>query len=278
VTDVPPSSAVLDSARVRRAFERAAAGYGKHDVLQRAVREEILERLEWIRFEPEALLDLGSGPGDLARALRVRYPRALNVALDWSWGMLAEGRRRGGDVRFLGADAGALPFPPASFDIVVSTLLLQWIDDLPRVLAEVRRVLRPRGAFLFATLGPDTLIELRRLFARVDEDEHVLPFRDMHVVGDLLVQAGFSEPVLDVGRFEILYPDLRALIGGLRGLGATNHRRDRARRPPGGRGYWARLEEAAEAERRPEGGIPATFEVIYGLAWAPVVRWRESDV
>ncbi len=272
----PQPPGMVDDARVRRAFERAAAGYGKHDVLQRAVRDELLDRLHWLELEPVAALDLGSGPGDLARALHARYPAALTVALDWSWAMLATGRRTGGSVRFVGADARALPFPGDAFDLVVSALLLQWIDPLPRVLDEVRRVLRPRGAFLFATLGPDTLGELRRLFARVDEAEHVLSFWDMHVVGDLLVEAGFSEPVLDTSRIEILYPDLRALIAGLRGLGATNHRRDRPR-ALGGRGYWKRLEAAAEAEIRMGEGFPATFEVVYGLAWTSAVRWREAE-
>ncbi len=275
MTDAGPPPGILDDARIRRAFERAADRYGRHDALQRAVRDELLDRLGWLRFEPAAVLDLGSGPGDLARALHARYPGAVTVALDWSWAMLAAGRKRDGNVRFLGADARALPFPAACFDGVVSALLLQWIDALPVALAEVRRVLRPRGAFLFATLGPDTLVELRRLFARVDTAEHILPFLDMHVVGDLLVEAGFSEPVLDVSRVEILYPDLRAMLAGLRGLGATNHRRDRPR-ALGGRGYWKRLEASAEAERRPEQGLPATFEVVYGLAWAPAVRWREA--
>ena len=199
----------------------------------------------------------------------------------WPWRSTGRGRcwRAGAGgvnkVHCLGADARALPFREACFDLVVSALLLQWIDDLPSALAEIRRVLRPRAAFLFATLGPDTLVELRRLFARVDTAEHVLSFPDMHVVGDLLVEAGFSEPVLDVSHIEILYPDLRALLGGLRGLGATNHRRDRPR-ALGGRDYWKKLEAASEAERRPGEGLPATFEVIYGLAWAPAVRWRET--
>ena len=275
MTPVESRSSGLDADRVRRAFDRAAGEYGKHDVLQRAVRTDLLDRLGWLKIEPAAFLDLGSGPGDLAHALRDRHPEAVAVALDWSWSMLASGRREGDKVHCLGADARALPFREACFDLVVSALLLQWIDDLPSALAEIRRVLRPRAAFLFATLGPDTLVELRRLFARVDTAEHVLSFPDMHVVGDLLVEAGFSEPVLDVSHIEILYPDLRALLGGLRGLGATNHRRDRPR-ALGGRDYWKKLEAASEAERRPGEGLPATFEVIYGLAWAPAVRWRET--
>lgn len=266
---------VLDLPRVRRAFDRAADRYAAHDVLQRAVREDLVERLGWLRLEPERILDLGAGPGALAALLGARYPRARTVALDWSWAMLEEGRRRTPGLAVVGADARALPFRPASFDLVASSLLLQWIDEPRAVFDAVRRVLRPRGAFLFATLGPDSLEELRRLFARVDAAPHVLPFLDMHVVGDLLVAAGFAEPVLDVTRIELVYPDLRALLAGLRGLGATNHRRDRPR-SLGGRGYWSRLEAAAREEARSGGGLRLTFEVVHALAWAPLLRPAED--
>lgn len=267
---------VLDARRVRRAFERAATHYAEHDMLQRLVREELADRLDWLSLDPRNILDLGSGPGCLAGQLLKRYPTATTVALDWSWAMLARGRQDVPGLLCLGADARALPLRWGSFDLVVSSLLLQWIERPLEVLTAVRRILRPRGAFLFATLGPDSLIELRRLFARVDSAEHVLPFLDMHVVGDLLIAAGLSEPVLDVTHIELLYPDFLALVRSLRGLGATNHRRDRPR-SLGGRAYWARLQAAAEETSRQTEGFPVTFEVIHGVAWAPIVHVKDES-
>jgi malonyl-CoA O-methyltransferase len=143
--------------------------------------------------------------------------------------------------------------------------MLQWCGDLDAAFREVRRVLRPDGLFAFTTFGPDTLRELRAAWAAVDGYSHVNTFIDMHDIGDALVRAGLTEPVLDVERVTLTYPDVLSLMRDLKVIGAHNVT---AGRPRGlvGRGALRRVEAAYEPARR-SGLIPATYEVVYGAAW-----------
>jgi malonyl-CoA O-methyltransferase len=129
----------------------------------------------------------------------------------------------------------------------------------------VRRVLKVGGLFTFTTFGPDTLREVRAAFARVDGHTHTNRFADMHDVGDMLVAAGFADPVMDMETLTVTYADPAALLRELKRLGATNATRGR---PHGlmGRRRFARMTAALEAMRQ-QGRIPATFEVVYGHAW-----------
>jgi malonyl-CoA O-methyltransferase len=163
------------------------------------------------------------------------------------------------------ADARALPLPDAAVDLVFCNLMLQWCDDLDAVFAEVARILRPRGLFTFTTLGPDTLVELRDAWRAADAGEHVIPFTDMHDIGDGLVRAGLAEPVLDVVRYTLTSPDLRALMRDLKATGAQNAVAGRARGLTG-RARLAAVERAYERHRR-DGSLPASCEVVFGQAW-----------
>jgi malonyl-CoA O-methyltransferase len=240
-TSVDPL-ARLDSEGVRSSFDRASATYEAAAVLQARVADELLERLQFFRFEPQVVLDLGAGTGRATGALKRRYRSATVVAVD----------------------------------LAVSSLMLQWCDDLDQALAEIRRVLKPDGFFGFTTFGPDTLRELRAAWATVDEYTHVNTFIDMHDIGDALGRAGFTEPVLDVERVTVTYPDVMALMRDLKTIGAHNVT---AGRPRGltGRERLRRMEAAYEAERR-NGRIPATYEVIHGAAWGGSGRRAASAV
>jgi malonyl-CoA O-methyltransferase len=261
----------LERHEVRRAFGRAARDYDAAAELQRQVRRELLERLDLVQIEPAAILDLGTGTGHAALALKRRYPRSQVVALDLAESMLREaGRRQTLLRRFrrVCSDAAALPFRSASFDIVFSNLMLQWCNDPDRVFAECRRVLAPGGLLTFATFGPDTLVELRRAWAAADARVHVSRFLDMHDLGDALVRAGLAEPVMDVERHTLTYGEVRELMRGLKAIGAHNAS---AGRPRGltGKGALARMTAAYEGFRR-DGRLPATYEVVFGHAWRPV--------
>ena len=263
----------LERSAVRGAFDRASAAYEAAAVLQARVRAELIERLTLVRIAPRVVLDLGAGTGRAARELKRAHPRATVVALDLAPGMLREARRHSRLFRRFErvcGDAFALPLQGASVDIVFSNLMLQWCDDLDAVLAEVRRVLRPDGFFGFSTFGPDTLRELRSAWATADDATHVNRFIDMHDVGDALTRAGFVEPVLDVERVELTYPDVRALVRDLKAIGAHNVT---SARPRGltGRGRWSSVTAAYERFRR-NGRLPATFEVVYGAAWGGAGR------
>jgi malonyl-CoA O-methyltransferase len=258
---------------MRAAFERASSHYEAAAHLQTQVAAELLERLEAFRFEPRTLLDLGSGTGRVTRELKRRYPRALVIALDLAPGMLREARRHQGLWRRFArvcGDALRLPLKDGSIDVLFSSLMLQWCEPLDAALAEVRRVLNSSGFFAFSTFGSDTLQELRSAWAQADGYNHVNHFPDMHEVGDAVVRAGLMEPVLDVDRIEVGYPDALALMRDLKAIGAHNVTAGRPR-ALAGRSRLARMQQAYEGYRR-DGRLPATYEVIYGASWGAAGR------
>jgi malonyl-CoA O-methyltransferase len=266
-----PDPFALDRRAVQRHFDRASASYDAHALLQARVRDEMLARLALLAFEPAVVADLGCGTGHAARALKRRWPRARVVALDLAPGMLAAARAQNSWLRGferVRGDVARLPLREGSVDLVYACLLLPWLDDLDAALGAVRRSLSARGYFTFATLGPDTLKELRAAWAEVDGEAHVHRFLDMHDIGDALVRAGFADPVMDVDHFRLTYPTTRALMLDLRAVGAGNAL---VSRRPGltGRARLAAVEAAYERLRDADGRLPASCEVIYGQAWCP---------
>jgi malonyl-CoA O-methyltransferase len=273
VTELPDAFQI-DTARLRASFERASHSYESAAALQARVAAELLERLEAFRFAPRVVLDLGAGTGRVTRELKRRYPRALVIALDVAPGMLREARRHLRPWRRFArvcGDALRLPLRDGCVDLVFSNLMLQWCEPLPQVFAEVRRVLRPEGLFAFSTFGPDTLHELREAWAQADGYTHVNRFTDVHDVGDALVHAGLVEPVLDVDRLVLRYPDARTLMHDLKSIGARNATAGRPRALTG-RARLRRVEDSYERLRR-DGGLPATYEVIYGVSWGASGRF-----
>jgi malonyl-CoA O-methyltransferase len=263
---------LLDRAAIGRYAERASAGYDASAVLAQELRATMLRRLDFIAFLPAAILDLGCGTGAGAEALAARWPAARVVALDMAPSMLDAVKDRGGAGRIerVCAEAESLPLPDACFDLVFSNLLLPWCEDIDAVFAEVARVLTPRGLFTFTTFGPDTLGELRTAWHAVDDFEHVHPFTDMHDLGDGLVRAGLAEPVLDVSRYTLTYPDTDALMHDLKAIGAQNAAGARWRGLTG-RGRIAAMAEAY-APFRADGVLPATYEAVFGQAWGGIPR------
>jgi malonyl-CoA O-methyltransferase len=265
------SGAELNPGAIRRAFDRASASFDAHDALPALIRDELLARLDLLAFEPDVVLDLGAGTGQGSRALKKRYPRARVIALDVSTRMLERAAKRQLWLRPFArvcADGAHLPLRDCSVDLVYSNLMLHWAPDLDALLGEVRRALTPNGCFTFTTLGPDTLVELRAAWAEVDEMPHVHPFLDMHDIGDALVRNGFGDPVMDVDRHTVTYPDLAALHGELKGLGARNALMTRPR-GLARRGMRERLERACDRWRNGDGRLSVSCEVVYGQAWRP---------
>ena len=167
--------------------------------------------------------------------------------------------------RYLCADVEALPLAAQSVDMVWSNLAVQWCNDLPATFVELHRVIQNDGLLMFSTFGPDTLQELRVAFDGVDGYNHVNRFADMHDIGDMLVAAGFADPVMEMEKLTLTYDDVKAVMQDLRSIGAHNATAGRA---PGmlGKAKWARIVQNYETLRR-DGKLPATFEIIYGHAW-----------
>jgi malonyl-CoA O-methyltransferase len=273
----------LDSGAVRRAFDHAAARYDAHAVLQREVGDRLLERLHYMTLQPARVLDLGCGTGYGLAHLRARFPAADLHALDLAPAMLHAARARLPQPRWtqralgllappaalthaLCADMERLPLASGSMNLVWSNLALQWAHDLEGAFRGLHRVLAPGGLLIFSTFGPDTLKELRTAFAQIDDAPHVNRFIDLHDIGDMLIGAGFASPVMEMEMLTLTYADLRTLMTDLKGIGAHNAAAAR-RRGLFGKSAWAKLEQAYEKQRR-EGRLPATYEVIYGHAWA----------
>ncbi|MDE2408440.1 MAG: malonyl-ACP O-methyltransferase BioC, partial [Xanthomonadaceae bacterium] len=274
------SATLFDAKQVRRAFSRSAQTYDAAAQLQKLAEARLLESLAYLddpalaRKPPQRILDLGCGTGSASRALLKRWPKAEVLAMDLALPMLQQTRQASKTwnpftpvPQPLCADARRIPLADGTVDVLFSNLCLQWVEDLEGVLNSFRRVLKPQGLLLFSTFGPETLWELRGAFAQADAAPHVSPFVDTAGVGDALVNAGFFQPVVDRDEEVTHYPALANLMRELRDLGATNALTSR-RHSLTGRGRFAAAERAYQMHRS-DAGLPATWEVISAMAWAP---------
>ena len=264
-TERPPGFAI-DARIARRRFERSANSYAQASRLEAEIGARMLERLDYVKLSPRRVLDAGSGPARDARALARRYRKADVLALDFSQAMLHAGRQR---LRFFErrrpkpvcADLVRLPLASTTIGLVWSNMALHWTADPLAALREFHRVLAVEGLLMFSTLGPDTLAELRAAAGTA----RVHSFADMHDLGDMLVAAGFAEPVMDMERVTMVYADGGALLADLRASGQTCALVGRAR-GLAGRRFRAALMEKLAAQRR-AGKLSVSYEVVYGHAW-----------
>lgn len=257
---MPASQIVFDRALLRRRQARARA-LGPETFLIERVAADLAERLGAVLRQFDVAIDLGT-PADAVRGA---------LADTSSIGRLSAAGPDGDVI----ADEEALPFRDASLDLVVSALALQFVNDLPGALIQIRRALKPDGLFLAALLGGDTLTELRQSFAAAEAEieggvsPRVAPFADVREMGALLQRAGFALPVTDVERLTVRYSSPFILMGELRRMGATNVLAER-RRTPLRRATLKRMAEIyAQRFADPDGKVRATFEVIWLSGWAP---------
>jgi SAM-dependent methyltransferase len=248
----------------RRARARARPRDGADFLLTRAV-DDLADRLIPVLRRFPLAVDLGLAAGPAAAEIR-----RLGKADEVSVAALDDGP--GVD---LVVDEEALPFPPESLDLVVSMLSLQFVDDLPGTLIQIRRALRPDGLFLAALVGGDTLRELRDALASAEVEltgglsPRVAPFVGVRDLGALLQRAGFALPVTDSDRFTVRYGSMFDLLADLRAMGASNVLHDRSRRPPSRRLFLRAAEIYAERHADPDGRLRATFEIVSASGWAP---------
>jgi malonyl-CoA O-methyltransferase len=244
----------IDAALARRRFSRAARSYAQAVRLESEVAARMLERLDLVKLSPRRVLDAGSGLARETPAISRRYGAEL-IALDSALGMLRAAKRgwlRKAPLRVC-ADLARLPLAAESVELIWCNMALHWVNDPLAVFREFERVLAPGGLAMFSTLGPDTLKELRGAAG----EARVHAFADMHDLGDMLVAAGLSAPVMDMELVRIDYASGARLLDDLRRSGQTNARADRPR-GLAGRGFLAPFREAP---------MRATYEVVYGHAW-----------
>ena len=256
MTANPNAAPKLFDRALLRTRQSRASGSGPATFLLDRVAEDMAERLHAVLREFKNAADVGT-PGDQVRnPLHARVDRLARIDLP-------------------DLDSEPLPFEPESLDLVVSALAFQFVNDLPGVLAQIRRALKPDGLLLAAMIGGDTLTELRQSFAAAEAEceggvsPRVAPFADLRDLGALLQRAGFALPVTDVDRVVVRYTNAFALMQDLRRMGATNILRER-RRTPTRRATMLRMAQIyGERFADPDGRIRATFEVIWLSGWAP---------
>ncbi|WP_313741261.1 malonyl-ACP O-methyltransferase BioC [Pseudomonas sp.] len=255
-----------DKRQVAASFSKAASTYDSVAALQRAVGLDLLARLPG-DVRVDRWLDLGSGTGCFSRVLGERFPAAQGIALDLAEGMLHHAQALGGARHHVAGDAERLPLRDACVDLLFSSLAVQWCSQFSSVLSEAARVLRPGGVLAFSSLCVGTLEELRASWEAVDGSVHVNRFRHFADYQRLTVASGLQ--VLDLQRqpHVLHYPELRSLTHELKALGAHNLNPGR----PAGLTGRARLQRLLQAYEgwRDERGLPATYQVVYGVLRKP---------
>lgn len=262
---MPPNPIVFDRALLRKRRQRARA-LGAETFLLDRVAADLAERLGAVLRQFDVAVDLGTPADAVRRAL------ADNATIGT---LIAASPLPETECLAVAADEEALPFRDGSLDLIVSALVLQFVNDLPGTLIQIRRALKPDGLFLAAMLGGDTLTELRQSFAVAEAEleggvsPHVAPFADVREMGALLQRASFALPVTDVERLTVRYSSPLILMDELRRMGATNVLAER-RRTPLRRATLARMAEIyAQRFADQDGKIRATFEIIWLSGWAP---------
>lgn len=264
---------IFDRDLLRGRRQRAATRQGvadRADFLLAWVRDDLADRLALIKRAFPRVLDLGAHTGLVGDMLRRRPGTELVVEMDHSEAMLALCSGTG-----VVADEEALPFGDDAFDLVVSPLSLQHVNDLPGALVQIRRCLKPDGLFLGALLGGRTLHELRAVLTDAELEvcggvsPRVAPFADVRDLGALLQRAGFALPVTDADTVSVSYATLFDLVRDLRGMGATNMLADRRREMVPRRLFLRAAELYAERFSGPDGRLIVSFDIVTLTAWAP---------
>jgi len=263
-----PSNPTIFDRSLLRTRQRRARAQGPETFLIDRVAAELGERLSVVLRRFERAVDLGT-PTDAVRRVLAQSGKVDTVV---AAAPLARPREDGPGVA---ADEEALPFADGSLDLVVSALALQFVNDLPGTLIQIRRALKPDGLLLAALVGGDSLAELREAFAQAESEveggvsPRVAPFADLRELGALLQRAGFALPVVDSDRLTVRYDSVFALMRDLRRMGATNVLNER-RRTPLKRATLRRLAEVyAGRFADPDGRLRATFEIAWLSGWVP---------
>lgn len=269
-------------AQLRLRYNRSAPYLHKVAAIDRHVSDNMLQRLPFIIHQPLQIVDVGAGLGMDATRLAVLYPDAHILALDIAEELLKTGQekaqkekslfqkiktfRRVSPISYIAGDMANLPFASASIDMIWSNLALPWQSTPDAFFAECRRVLRPNGLLMFSTFGVDSMAGIKQAFQSIDAYPASHEFIDMHDLGDALLQHGFYNPVIDVERLTLTYPDVPRLVQDFRENAATNLHPKRRRGLLTPRS-WQKVLLAFESLRGQDGLIPIGVEVVYGHAW-----------
>ncbi len=262
----------LNKTLIAKSFNKIASHYDQLALLQNEIAHRLIERLEYIKLQPQIIIELGTATGYCSQLIQQKYPDAEIISLDLSIEMLRIARKKSlKQISLICADAYRLPLRDNSADLIISNLMLPWCDELVLLFQECHRVLKSEKLLMFTTLGPDTLKELRLSWAAVDDYPHVNSFIDMHDIGDALVTSQFLDPVMDVENIQLIYPRAELILQDLKMMGSQNLHYNKRRSLLG----KIKLKEfLAEYEKNQKASdqFPVTCEIIYGHAWSAHVH------
>jgi malonyl-CoA O-methyltransferase len=262
------------------AFNSSAVNYSLVADVQTEIGERLFQRLHYLKIEPKHILDVGCGPGTFTSKLKELYPKARVVGLDIAYEMLKMSESKQGWRRkwsSINADMHQLPFISGQFDLIFSNQVVHWASPLAPVMREFNRVLAKGGCLMFSTLGPDTFIELRQAFSRVDSFEHVNRFLDMHDVGDCLMGEKLEDPVIDMEMLTAHYQTLSDLLQGLKAQGVKNINPNRNKALTGKKS-WEKFKNEMNGFITEDGKYPLTYEVVFGHAWKGIHKVCDKGI
>ena len=250
---------------IRQAFDKSAKDYESVAKIQLEIGKRLFERLEYFKFEPKRILDLGCGSGVFTRMLRKKYPKAQVYGLDAAFNMLSQAKQKKSwrtKFALFNGDIEHLPFASGCFDLIFSNQVIHWVNSRQVLFAEIKRVLSNEGVFLFTTLGPDTFLEIKQAWQHSD-CAHVNEFVDMHDVGDVLLDNKFIDPVMDMEKITLHYTSVEKLVADLKAQGVKNIHANRSKGLMGKQSWQRFLSQYPQAQT---GAYPLTYEVVYGQA------------
>ena len=263
-----PSNPTIFDRQLLRVRQQRARALGAETFLIDRVAGDLAERLSVVLRQFERAVDLGT-PTDAVRRLLAESGKVATIIA-----ATPESGARDASLR-VAADEEALPFADGSLDLIVSALALQFVNDLPGTLIQIRRALKPDGLLLAALIGGDSLTELREAFAQAESEieggvsPRVAPFADVRELGALLQRAGFALPVVDSDRLTVRYNSVLDLMRDLRRMGATNVLTERRRKPLKRATLYRLAEIYARRFADADGRLRATFEIAWLSGWVP---------
>ena len=260
--------------KIKYSFNTKASSYDEHSIVQKEVTKRLCNRLSTIKITPNNILDIGCGTGYLSNMLSTLFPEAKITCLDISFNMLNESQKKNSDLDLILSDAENMPFKNKKFDLIVSSFTLHWCDEVDKIFYDIQRFLKNKGLFLFSTVGPSTLQELRTAYLSIDNDEHINTFSDMHLYGDSLVKYGFHDPVMDTEIIVIEYASFRDVLDSLKKTGANTVVGQEPKFIS--KSSYQKLSKNYPINK--DGNrLPVTYEIIYGIAWKNYDNTNENS-
>lgn len=251
------------------AFNKHATDYEQSAKVQTEIGNRLFERLFYLKITPRYVLDLGCGTGIFTPLLKKHYPKAEIIALDLSYAMLLQSKKKQGFLRrwpLINGDMAHLPFADGVFDLIFANQAIHWTQPLGALFEELNRIMNRNGCLMFSTLGPDTFKELKQAWSGVDNYAHSNDFVDMHDIGDCLLAEHFLDPVVDMELLTVHYSSTKQLVQGLKAQGVRNINQERNKGLTG-KQSWQAFARNYESLCTSEGKFPLTYEVVYGHAW-----------